>query len=104
MVSALAQAPKPVRVLGLTTAAVFCALAAFGLTITLLGKTHQPGIVLDLPAPQAVSSASPAKPTPSIPASIPAMIDKAVYAGQALIADPALTEISSQGPLPRIAD
>jgi uncharacterized protein len=38
------------------------------------------------------------------PAIVPAQISKPVYAGRALVADPALIEQTNDGPLPRIAD
>ncbi|MGH6871710.1 MAG: divergent polysaccharide deacetylase family protein [Rhizomicrobium sp.] len=38
------------------------------------------------------------------PQLVPQQVSKAVYAGRALIADPALTEQTADGPLPRIAD
>lgn len=104
MVSAFAQSPKPVRVLGLASAGVFCALAALILAITLVGKARQPGVVLDLPALPVARTAAPAKPLPVDASGVPAMIDKAIFAGRALVADPALIENSPQGPLPRIAD
>jgi uncharacterized protein len=50
-------------------------------------------------APQA-----PLPPTALPPQLVPQQVNKAVYAGRALIADPALIEQTPQGPLPRIAD
>jgi polysaccharide deacetylase 2 family uncharacterized protein YibQ len=47
----------------------------------------------------------PAPPVTQVPAQIvPAQISKPVYAGRALVADPALIEQTDDGPLPRIAD
>ena len=104
MVSAFAISARPLRVLGLTTAAVFCTLAAAALGITLLGKAYQPDIVIDLPPVAAPKNVSAAKPQPINPATMPALIDKPVMAGRALVADPGLIENSMQGPLPRIGD
>jgi len=47
-----------------------------------------------------VTAAEPVAP----PAIVPDRILKPVYAGEALVADPALIETTTQGPLPRIAD
>jgi polysaccharide deacetylase 2 family uncharacterized protein YibQ len=54
------------------------------------------------PAPAAQQAAPPPVKLP--PQIVPAQVNKQVYAGRALIADPALIEQSPQGPLPRIAD
>jgi polysaccharide deacetylase 2 family uncharacterized protein YibQ len=51
-------------------------------------------------APAAVAGQAAAVP----PQIVPATITKPVYAGKALLADPALIEQTSEGPLPRIAD
>jgi len=51
-------------------------------------------------APAGAPAARPQLP----PALVTGRIDKPVYDGQALIADPALTEATPAGPLPRIAD
>ncbi|HEY1632732.1 MAG TPA: divergent polysaccharide deacetylase family protein [Rhizomicrobium sp.] len=53
--------------------------------------------------PDATQGAAP-PPTQLPPSLVPQQVIKAVYAGRALIADPALIEQSSDGPLPRIAD
>ncbi len=56
------------------------------------------------------TTATPTLQTPTLPPVtlppqlVPGQVNKAVYAGRALIADPALIEQSGQGPLPRIAD
>jgi polysaccharide deacetylase 2 family uncharacterized protein YibQ len=96
--------PTPARTLGLATAATFCALAAMALAITLTGKVHRADVTIDLAAPPmprtAIAAAAPAA-TPNAPS---APIEKAIFAGHALVADPALIENSPQGPLPRIAD
>ena len=52
------------------------------------------------PGPQAAGGAEPKLP----PKRVPDKILKPVYAGKALVADPALIETTAEGPLPRIAD
>jgi polysaccharide deacetylase 2 family uncharacterized protein YibQ len=56
-----------------------------------------PGVTQTPPAPKSAPTVLP-------PQIVPAQIGKAVYAGRALVADPALIEQSTKGPLPRIAD
>jgi polysaccharide deacetylase 2 family uncharacterized protein YibQ len=98
-------AAKPARALALAVAATVCALTAGALAITVLGKAHSADVVLDLPAPAEPVAAVAAKTEPSQDAApAPPRIDKPVFAGKALVADPALIENSAQGPLPRIAD
>jgi polysaccharide deacetylase 2 family uncharacterized protein YibQ len=98
-------ASRSARLLALASAGVFCGLAATALGITVLGKVHRPEIVMDLSAPlQPRQSAVLSVATPATQAAPPAAIGKAVFAGNALVADPALIENSLQGPLPRIAD
>jgi hypothetical protein len=95
------RAPVAARALAFATAFVFCALAAAALVITLLGNAAHPGVSLDLSeraSPKALALRSAADVTP------PVIIDKPVFAGSVLVADPALIENSSLGPLPRIAD
>jgi polysaccharide deacetylase 2 family uncharacterized protein YibQ len=59
-------------------------------------------------APQGTQTAqaTPAAAPPQLPPAVvvPGKIDKPVFAGRALLADPALIEMTAQGPLPRIAD
>jgi polysaccharide deacetylase 2 family uncharacterized protein YibQ len=95
---------RAARVLALASASLFCALAAGALTITVLGKVQRPQIVMDLKPPP--SLARPFSPPQIVapPPPPPVTIDKAVMAGRALVADPALVENTPQGPLPRIAD
>jgi polysaccharide deacetylase 2 family uncharacterized protein YibQ len=93
------------RPLGLATSATVCFLAAGALTITLLGSARHSGAGLDLAPVAAPAPAFPVHPPVSQPsAPVSDRIDKPVYAGHALLADPALIESSPQGPLPRIAD
>ena len=60
------------------------------------------------PPPDATQGTAPPPaqlpPTQLPPSLVPQQVNKAIYAGRALIADPALIEQSSDGPLPRIAD
>ena len=94
---------RAARALGLASASVLCFLAASALGITVLGKVHRPEIEMDLaPPPPAHLAAAPHAATVSTPP--PAAIDKQIFAGRALIADPALIENTPQGPLPRVAD
>jgi uncharacterized protein len=97
------RVPRAARVLGLATASVFCALTAAALCITLLGRVTRPEVVLDLAALSEAKAVPPRK-APAETAPPPVVIDKAVFAGKALVADPALIENSPLGPLPRIAD
>ena len=102
------RAPRSVRALGLATASVFCALAAGALGVTLLGGRHQPHIILSLsPLSQPAAQSAPqheaaAEAQPDVAVVPP--VDKVIMAGRALVADPALTENTQIGPLPRIAD
>jgi polysaccharide deacetylase 2 family uncharacterized protein YibQ len=99
------HAPRAARLLGLVTASVFCLMAATALGITLLGKVRQPDAVIDLPPMvQAQPRAVLPQTAPAETAPAPIVIDKPIFAGKALIADPALIENSPLGPLPRIAD
>jgi uncharacterized protein len=97
------RAPRAARALGLATAGFFCVLTATALGITLLGKAPRPDVVLDL---SALPQSEPAQPRMAVAEATapPVVIDKAVFAGSALVADPALIENSPLGPLPRIAD
>ncbi|HWC63268.1 MAG TPA: divergent polysaccharide deacetylase family protein, partial [Rhizomicrobium sp.] len=93
------------RLLGVAGASVFCVLAAIALGITLFGKVRQPAARIELPPliqakPKiAMPQAASAETLPPSP-----VIDKQLFAGKALVADPALVENSPSGPLPRIAD
>jgi polysaccharide deacetylase 2 family uncharacterized protein YibQ len=123
------RGPHPLALAYLT---LFAVLVAGGTAITFLGNPHagDPVVVMDLPraAPRPVK-AKPKPPLPPPPAAtaaapvaqtalpnesalpaeaisvppVPKNLTKAVYAGRALIADPALIENTPGGPLPRIA-
>ncbi|HEX4636378.1 MAG TPA: divergent polysaccharide deacetylase family protein, partial [Rhizomicrobium sp.] len=97
---------KAGRALAFGCSFLVCLLAAGVLAITLLGRPGAPSAVtLELP------DYTPAKPktAPLLRSSAdeaPLMgpITKPLYAGKALLADPALIENTIHGPLPRIAD
>ena len=83
-----------------------CLLAAGALTITLLGHPGgPPAIKLEL-AQDPASAHKPAAPLhfSSDEGPVAGPVTKPIYAGRALLADPALIENSAKGPLPRIAD
>jgi polysaccharide deacetylase 2 family uncharacterized protein YibQ len=100
-----APPPKGARALGLAGASLICLLMGSAATITLLGSsTHSVSVRIALtptasraPA-QAVIHAEPIPDTPMPP------VTQVRHAGRALIADPALTENTPLGPLPRVAD
>ena len=96
---------KPGRALALACSSTACLLAAGALAITVLG--HPGGgatVSLELDDP-VTRHASPAAASPvSDEQSASGPITGPVYAGRVLVADPALTENSKYGPLPRIAD
>ena len=96
------RTPRAARALALATAFFFCSLTAGALIITVLGKVHRPEVMLDLAAPPQSKIASQAATNEALPP--PVVIDKPLFAGTALVADPALIESSPMGPLPRIAD
>jgi len=96
------RTPRAARALALATAFFFCSLTAGALIITVLGKVYRPEVMLDLAAPPQSKIASQAAANEALPP--PVVIDKPLFAGTALVADPALIESSPMGPLPRIAD
>src|SRR3569623_1979760 len=90
---AVAAPPKGARALAITGAALTCALLAAAATIRLLGNGHGASVKLDL-EPAARHGAPPppvlrAETTPDAPQP---PVAQALFAGQALIADPALPE------------
>jgi len=99
-------ASKAGRALAFGCSFTVCLLAAGALMITLLGRPGGPiAVSLDL------ADNSGAKPKPVSPigpssddAVVASPVTKSLYAGKALLADPALIENSVHGPLPRIAD
>ncbi len=96
---------KAGRALAFASSFTICLLAAGILAITLFGRPAAPAITLelgDMPASQ--GAAMPSGPTLSDNITAPAPVTQPIYAGKALLADPALIENSASGPLPRIAD
>jgi len=96
-------ASRAAHALTLASASVLCALAAGALTITVTGKVHRPQVELNLSIPAAAPKPVAHRAAAVRVASLP-RIDTPVYAGRALIADPALIQEGPEGPLPRIAD
>ncbi|MDB5735483.1 MAG: hypothetical protein JWN16_2120 [Alphaproteobacteria bacterium] len=99
------SASKAGRALAFASSFTICLLAAGSLAITLLGRPHPPAVTLQLPEVPGAKHAAPAAqaaaedlPAPGAP------ITSVLRAGSALLADPALIENTSEGPLPRIAD
>jgi polysaccharide deacetylase 2 family uncharacterized protein YibQ len=97
-------ASNPGRALAFASSFTVCLLAAGSLAITLFGRPHGPAITLDLAAAPAAETSAPAVPRASTAAPNTGPITRPLYAGKALLADPALIENTPQGPLPRIAD
>lgn len=97
-------ASRAARALTLASSSVLCALAAAALTITVTGKVHRPQVELNLSIPNKAPKPVARRPVfVPVVASVP-RIDKPIYAGRALVADPALIQETPEGPLPRIAD
>ncbi|HEX4635617.1 MAG TPA: divergent polysaccharide deacetylase family protein [Rhizomicrobium sp.] len=98
-------ASKSGRALAFGCSFTACLLAAGALTITLLGH---PGVApaIRLEIPQEPGARKPVAPLHFRAADVPVIgpVTKPLYAGKALLADPALIENSAKGPLPRIAD
>jgi polysaccharide deacetylase 2 family uncharacterized protein YibQ len=102
--------------------AVFALLILFGIAVVLLGnpRAGEPGVHLALAPPPIkaelasgnMPGAKPAQPPTTPPAAgepalpppvVPPTITQQVFAGSALVADPALIEQTENGPLPKIA-
>ena len=94
------------RALAFACSFTACLFAAGILAITLFGRPAAPGISLELQAGSGsrVSAATPAAAAASETIAAPVAVTQPVYAGKALLADPALIENTPSGPLPRIAD
>jgi len=98
-------ASKSRRALALACSATACLLAAGALTITLMGRpSGPPALQLELSQPSAARQPAAALRLHTDDAPALNAITKPLYAGKVLLADPALIENSSKGPLPRIAD
>jgi hypothetical protein len=107
--SAASALRRPAQLLALTAGCLFAGLFIAAVSVTMLGNRDLSGPVvrIDLPAPPPVHAASvraPAQAAAPMALPQPAAITKPLYAGHALIADPALIENTPDGPLPRIAD
>src|SRR5271163_1111164 len=99
-------ASKGGRALAFASSFTVCLLAAGTLAITLLGRAHGPSITLDLPEgvlPRPKPAVQPAA-LSITDGAVTGPVTKPVYAGKALVADPALAENTPQGPLPRVAE
>jgi polysaccharide deacetylase 2 family uncharacterized protein YibQ len=91
------------RLLGLAYLVLFAALVLLGAGVALLGSPHPDEQLMRLQV-----SMSPRREPPAVTDSVrrlstPAPNSGPVYAGGALVADPALIEPTAAGPLPRIA-
>jgi polysaccharide deacetylase 2 family uncharacterized protein YibQ len=101
---------KSGRALAFACSFTACLFAAGILAITVFGRPAAPGISLELAenvgahGPAAAHAANPAAAPANESIAAPAAITQPVYAGKALLADPALIENTASGPLPRIAD
>jgi polysaccharide deacetylase 2 family uncharacterized protein YibQ len=101
---------KSGRALAFACSFTACLFAAGILAITLFGRPAAPGISLELGesadahGPAAAQAAGPAAAATSQKLAAPAAVTQPIYAGKALLADPALIENTPSGPLPRIAD
>ena len=98
-------ASKSGRALAFACSFTACLFAAGVLAITLLGRPHGPTISLDLPENSAETPHGTMAASPGLSeGAVTGPVTKPIYAGKALMADPALIENTTQGPLPRIAD
>ncbi len=96
---------KSGRALAFACSFTACLFAAGILAITLFGRPAAPAITLELgAAPGAHGPALSPDVAAIAEASAVAAVTQPIYAGKALMADPALIENSASGPLPRIAD
>jgi uncharacterized protein len=100
-------ASKCGRALAFAFSFTACLLAAGALAVTLLGRPHGAFIRLELrdsvaPKTREAAGETPASAVADGPAMAP--VTKPLYAGKALLADPALVQNVAIGPLPRIAD
>ncbi|MEJ0027504.1 MAG: divergent polysaccharide deacetylase family protein [Rhizomicrobium sp.] len=115
-----ADASRGARPLVIAYFAVFAALILFGIAVVLFGDPRAGDPVVRVRLPQtpakvAAVLAHPAVPEPVAapaagagetavpPAVVPATVTQPIYAGRALVADPALIEGTENGPLPKIA-
>ncbi len=116
----LGDAPprRGLRLLAVSYFALIALLILFGVVVVMFGdpRTGEPTVHLVLAQRPQVAVKTPAPPVPPPPAAapvtgepalppaiVPSTINQAVYAGRALVADPALIESTDNGPLPKIA-
>ncbi len=117
-----AGARRGLRILAVAYFSLFALLVLGGILIVLIGdpRAGDPVVHIALPeSPRSLAAtplhpppvnpvsplnpaAKPGEPVPP-PAIVPSAITQPVYAGSALVADPALIEATDNGPLPRIA-
>ncbi|MCP5412451.1 MAG: divergent polysaccharide deacetylase family protein [Alphaproteobacteria bacterium] len=102
------QGSRSARALAFASAFVACGLAGGALAITVLGRHHSAAVSLELPAPAPAKKAAAFVPAQgdaqSDDGAVLPPVTKPVYAGKALLADPALIQNTKQGPLPRVAE
>lgn len=113
MISRVAQAMSA-RALAYGYAGVLGAILLIIVLVTVFGRAAPPVVSADLPpvlhaklahiGPQLFAKQDQPQPQHLSPLPVLPQITQTVYAGRALIADPALIENSASGPLPRIAD
>jgi uncharacterized protein len=96
-------ASKSGRALAFAASFTVCLMAAGALVITLLGRPHGPSISLELAEKDRAHAEAMSSPAMAA-GPVVGPITQPLYAGKALLADPALIENTNQGPLPRIAD
>jgi polysaccharide deacetylase 2 family uncharacterized protein YibQ len=100
-------ASKGARALAFASSFTVCLLAAGALAITLMGHPHRPSITLDLAqsaAPKTGLLPAQAAASSTVDGPVTGPVTKMLYAGKALLADPALAQNTTIGPLPRIAE
>lgn len=99
-------ASKAGRALAFACSFTVCLLAAGALAITLLGRPHGPSITLELAqtAPPHAAARPSAMSSLAGDEAVIGPVTKPIYAGKALLADPALIENTAQGPLPRVSE
>lgn len=96
--------PMPFGTLAFASSFTVCLLAAGALAITVFGRPAVPGISLELTHSEAPKVEAPTAVPVAQSGTIVGPVTGVVYAGGSLMADPALIENTSLGPLPRIAD
>ncbi|MEI9885742.1 MAG: divergent polysaccharide deacetylase family protein [Rhizomicrobium sp.] len=111
------EARPGLRLLAFAYFALFAVLVLGGIAVALLGdpRAADPVVRFTLSEPPASLATTPLHPADTAPAGtkpgevvpppaiVPSQITQPVYAGRALVADPALIENTEGGPLPRIA-